>query len=79
MMQENLEKMEDKVRKQKFLGTEVQEKVVGLKYVQSTTGEYFIDMFLNILNNVEIALENCTEKAFHRALNMSSEYSSVST
>ncbi|KAJ8877324.1 hypothetical protein PR048_021778 [Dryococelus australis] len=61
-----------------LLGTEVQEIVVGLKCVQSTTGESLFEMFLDILNNAEIAPENCIANPFDGASNMSSEYSSVS-
>ncbi|KAJ8887192.1 hypothetical protein PR048_013407 [Dryococelus australis] len=45
---------------QYLLGTEVKEKVVGLKCVQSTTGESLFEMFLDILKDVEIAPENST-------------------
>ncbi|KAJ8886749.1 hypothetical protein PR048_012961 [Dryococelus australis] len=66
------------VRQRYLLETEVQEIVVGLKCIQSTTGESLFEMFLDILNYVEIAPESCRANPFDSASNMSSEYSSVS-
>ncbi|KAJ8883001.1 hypothetical protein PR048_014840 [Dryococelus australis] len=61
-----------------LLGTEVQEIVVGLKCVQSTTGESLFEMLLDILNDVGIVPENYRTNPSDGASNMSSEYSSAS-
>lgn len=62
-----------------LLGKTVEERVIGLKCVHSTTGESLCNTFLDILNCAGLSVENCIANAFDGASNMSGEYSGVSS
>ncbi|EZA59350.1 Zinc finger MYM-type protein, partial [Ooceraea biroi] len=62
-----------------LLEREVKERVIGLKCVQSTTGESLFNTLLKILSTTGLAVENCVANAFDGASNMSGEYNGVSS
>lgn len=57
---------------------EVKEKLIGVKSVQSTTGESLLKTLLSIFQINELKVENCIANAFDGASNMNGEYNGVS-
>lgn len=60
------------------LETEVKERIIGLKCVQSSTGESLFTAFIEMLNSTGLDINNCIANSFDGAANMSGQYKGVS-